>query len=73
LSAAAQTTGVAAETLQRLAQEFAAARPALVLAGGRGENGLELVLAAAALNQTAGGGASVRPGEAIASFEGIAP
>jgi len=64
-SAAAEASGVQAAALQRLQQEYAAARPALVMANGRGENGLELALAAGALNQGRGG-------EAIASYDGIA-
>ena len=65
---AAQASGVAAETLQRLQQEIAGARPALVMAGGRGEQGLELASAAASLNQTGGGAAA----QAVTAFEGIA-
>jgi Fe-S-cluster-containing dehydrogenase component len=65
LNAAAQASGVQSATLQRLQQEYASARPALVMASGRGENGLELATAAAALNQSRGT-------EAIASYEGIA-
>src|SRR5688500_1344139 len=64
-NAAAQASGVEAATLQRLQQEYRAAAPALVLAGGRGENGLELASAAAGLNQ-------VRGGDPIVAFEGIA-
>jgi molybdopterin-containing oxidoreductase family iron-sulfur binding subunit len=65
VNAAAQASGVEAATLQRLQQEFASASPALVLASGRGENGLELASAAAGLNQ-------VRGGDPIMAFEGIA-
>ena len=64
-NAASQASGVATATLQRLQQEFAATKPALVLAGGRGENGFELATAAAALN-------GVRAGEAVVSFDGVA-
>ena len=66
-NAASQASGVPAATLQRLAQEFASAKPVLVMAGGRGDNGVELVSAAAALN-------GVRPaaGDTITSFDGIA-
>src|SRR5439155_20785557 len=64
-NSASQASGVASTTLQRLAQEFAASKPALVLAGGRGENGLELATAAAALS-------SVRPTEAMTGFDGMA-
>ena len=65
VNAASQASGVAAPALQRLQQEYGAGAPALVLASGRGENGLELTMAAAQLNQ-------VRSGEAITAFEGIA-
>ena len=64
-NSASQASGVAAATLQRLQQDFAAAAPALVIASGRGENGVELATAAAGLNQ-------VRGGDPIAAFEGIA-
>jgi Fe-S-cluster-containing dehydrogenase component len=64
-TAVAQASGVASETLQTLTREFAAARPALVMASGRGDNGLELCTAAAALNASRGG-------DAITSFDGIA-
>jgi len=66
-NAASQASGVSPATLQRLAQEFASAKPALVLAGGGGDNGVELVSAAAALN-------AVKPaaGDAITSLDGIA-
>jgi Fe-S-cluster-containing dehydrogenase component len=65
LNAAEQASGVAAATLQALSQELAAARPALVMASGQGENGLEVAAAATALN-------GVRSGEAITAFDGIA-
>ena len=64
-NAASQASGVAAATLQALAQEFAAARPALVMASGKGDTGLELATAAAALS-------GVRSAEAVTSYEGIA-
>ncbi len=65
VNAAAQASGVQPATLERLRQEYASARPALVMAGGRVENGLELAVAAAGLNQ-------VRTGEPITAFDGIA-
>jgi anaerobic selenocysteine-containing dehydrogenase/Fe-S-cluster-containing dehydrogenase component len=65
VNTAAQASGVAAATLTRLQQELAAARPALVMASGRGENGVELATAAAALN-------GIRSHEPIPAFEGIA-
>lgn len=64
-AATEQASGVPAATLQRLQQEYAGSRNALVMAGGRGENGLELATTAAALNQ-------VRGGDAMPAFEGIA-
>jgi anaerobic selenocysteine-containing dehydrogenase/Fe-S-cluster-containing dehydrogenase component len=64
VNATAQASGVQATTLQRLQQDYAVARPALVMAGGRGDNGLELAIAATGLNQS-------RSGEPIASYEGI--
>jgi molybdopterin-containing oxidoreductase family iron-sulfur binding subunit len=68
VNAASQASGVAAATLQRLQQEITAARPALVMAGGRGELGFELASAAAAINKSAGG-AGV--GDALPAFDGI--
>src|SRR5438105_7165248 len=50
VSKASLASGVAEATLQLFAQEFASAKPALVIAGGRGDNGVELASAAAALN-----------------------
>jgi len=64
-NAASQASGVQVATLQRLQQEYATSRPALVMASGRGDNGLELALAAAAMNQSRGG-------DAITAFDGIA-
>jgi anaerobic selenocysteine-containing dehydrogenase/Fe-S-cluster-containing dehydrogenase component len=61
---AAQASGVGVAKLAALQQEFATAKPALVLAGGGSANGLELCLAANALN-------GVRPIEAVTSFDGI--
>jgi molybdopterin-containing oxidoreductase family iron-sulfur binding subunit len=68
VNAVAEASGVSPSNLGKLAAQFATVRPALVLASGRGENGLELALAAAALNQTGGGSI----GDAITSFDGIA-
>ncbi|NUO93278.1 MAG: 4Fe-4S dicluster domain-containing protein [Gemmatimonadaceae bacterium] len=70
---AARQSGVAEATLTRLQQELAAAKPALVLAGARGANALDLALAVAALNQTGGAvGTTIRPAEGSTAFEGIA-
>jgi len=65
LNAVEQATGVPADTLQALAAELAAARPALVLASGAGENGLEIALAAASLS-------GIRSTESVTAFDGIA-
>src|SRR5688500_2141450 len=70
---AAQQSGVDVAVLTGLQREFAAARPALVLAGGSSPRGMELCLAAASLNTGSGGGAAVKAGEAILSYEGIDP
>ena len=71
---AARQSGVAEATLAGLQRELASARPALVLTGARGANALELALAGAALNAANGAvGTTVRPAEAAAAFEGVAP
>jgi molybdopterin-containing oxidoreductase family iron-sulfur binding subunit len=71
-AAAAQQSGVDAATLTALKSEFDAARPAMVLASGMTSHGMELCLAAHGLNSAAGAvGTTVKPGEAINSFEGI--
>jgi Fe-S-cluster-containing dehydrogenase component len=68
----AQASGVDATVLAALQREFAASKPNLVLAGGGAPDGMELCLAANALNQSQGNvGNTVRPAEAILSFEGI--
>jgi molybdopterin-containing oxidoreductase family iron-sulfur binding subunit len=71
--AAARNSGVEAATLERLAREIASAKPSLLLAGARGDNGLEVALGVAALNSAAGNiGVTIRPDEAMLPFEGIA-
>ncbi|MEK7401622.1 MAG: 4Fe-4S dicluster domain-containing protein [Gemmatimonadota bacterium] len=70
--AAATASGANADALTALARELAAAKPSLVIAGGRGENGLEVALAVGALNKAAGNvGVTVRPADAALGFEGI--
>ena len=60
-------------TLTRLQQELASAKPALVLSGARGANALDLALAVAALNQANGAvGTTIRPGEPMSAFDGVA-
>jgi molybdopterin-containing oxidoreductase family iron-sulfur binding subunit len=71
-ASAAETSGASATTLEALAAEFRAAKPSLLVAGGRGDNGLEVALAVAALNRSAGNvGVTVRPADAALGFEGI--
>ena len=70
---AAQQSGVAEATLQRLQQELGQAKPVMALAGTRGPNALDVALAVAALNQANGAvGTTIRPGEPMTGFEGIA-
>ena len=66
---AAQASGADAAVLTELQREFAATRPAMVLAGGASPRGMEVCLAANALNQASGG--TLRAGEAFHGFEGI--
>ena len=73
VTAAATASGVPAETLQRLAQEIAAARPSLLLAGTGGAGALELATAVNAFNQRAGNvGLTVKPADALLGFEHMA-
>ncbi|MDB4871929.1 MAG: hypothetical protein JWL97_2933, partial [Gemmatimonadales bacterium] len=61
---ASQATGVAATILEGFAREFAATKPSMVLAGGGGADGLEVALAANALNQSQGNvGVTIKPNE----------
>jgi molybdopterin-containing oxidoreductase family iron-sulfur binding subunit len=70
---AAQQSGVAEATLQRLQQEVAQAKPLLALSGTRGANALDVALAVAALNQANGGvGTTIRPAEPMTGLDGIA-
>ena len=61
---AAQASGVDAARLIALQQEFATAKPAMVLASGGGPNGFDLCMAANGLSE-------VRPTAGVTSFEGI--
>src|SRR5690606_18574687 len=53
IAQAAEAAGVPVEKLQALADELAATRPSLVLAGTRGTDATEVALAVAAINQAA--------------------
>jgi Fe-S-cluster-containing dehydrogenase component len=69
---ASQASGVDSGILATLQRELASAKPSLVLAGGGTPDGMELCLAANAINQSQGSvGTTVKPAEAILSFEGI--
>jgi anaerobic selenocysteine-containing dehydrogenase/Fe-S-cluster-containing dehydrogenase component len=73
IDAAATESGVPAAALQRLASELAAAKPALVVSGVNGENGLDVALAVAAINQASGAvGTTIKPAQSLGGFEGIA-
>jgi anaerobic selenocysteine-containing dehydrogenase/Fe-S-cluster-containing dehydrogenase component len=70
---AARESGVAEATIARLQQELASAKPVLALSGARGANALELALAVASINQANGAvGATIRPAESAAAFDGVA-
>ncbi|HEV7836494.1 MAG TPA: molybdopterin-dependent oxidoreductase, partial [Gemmatimonadaceae bacterium] len=70
---AAQATGVSAAILSAFAREFSATKPSMVLAGGGGTDGLELALAANALNQSQGNvGVTIKPGEGYLGFDRMA-
>jgi anaerobic selenocysteine-containing dehydrogenase/Fe-S-cluster-containing dehydrogenase component len=69
---ASQASGVDVATLTSLQREFAAAKPNLVLAAGGAPDGMELCLAANALNQSQGNvGSTIKPAEAVLGFEAM--
>ena len=71
--AASQATGVSAAVLAAFGKEFAATKPNMVVAGGGNNDGLELVLAANALNQSQGNvGVTIKPGEGYLGFDRMA-
>ena len=71
---AAQASGVDATRLQSVVDEYRAARPALVLAGGHIANSADLFRTVAALNHSGGAvGTTIRPDQALLGYEGIAP
>ena len=71
--AASQATGVNATVLDAFAKEFAATKPNMVVAGGGNSDGLELVLAANALNQAQGSvGVTIKPNEGYLGFDRMA-
>ncbi len=73
IAEAAEAAGVPAAQLQALATELNATRPSLVVAGTRGPDATDVALAAAAINQAAGNvGVTVKPAEAVASYDRVA-
>ena len=74
VATAAQASGVDAVRLQSVVDEYRAAKPGLVLAGGHGSKSAELFTVVSALNHANGAvGTTIRPDQAILSYEGIAP
>jgi anaerobic selenocysteine-containing dehydrogenase/Fe-S-cluster-containing dehydrogenase component len=70
---ASDATGVSAAVLDAFAREFSTTKPSMVLAGGGGSNGLEVALAANALNQSQGNvGVTIKPTEGYLGFDGMA-
>ena len=73
VEAASQATGVSAAVLAAFGKEFAATKPNMVVAGGGNSDGLELVLAANALNQSQGNvGVTIKPSEGYLGFDRMA-
>src|SRR6266550_3275112 len=71
--AAAQATGVSASVLEAFGREFAATTPSMVIAGGGGGDGLEVALAANAINQSRGNvGVTIKPNEGYLGFDRMA-
>ena len=70
--AASQATGVSEAVLDAFAREFASTTPSVVLAGGGGADGLEVALAANALNSRGSVGTTVKPGEGYLGFDRMA-
>ena len=73
IEATSLATGVSASVLDAFGREFAATKPSMVVAGGGGLDGLEVVLAANALNQSQGNvGVTIKPNEGYLGFDRIA-
>ena len=65
-------SGVDPAVRERLRTELTAAKPSLVLSGVTNDDAADVATAVAALNQSLGNvGTTIRPADAIASFEGI--
>ena len=73
IEAVSQATGVSASVLDAFGREFAATTPSMVIAGGGGADGLEVALAANALNQSRGNvGVTIKPNEGYLGFDRMA-
>jgi Fe-S-cluster-containing dehydrogenase component len=73
IEAVSQATGVSTPVLDAFGREFAAATPTMVIAGGGGADGLEVALAANALNQSRGNvGVTIKPTEGYLGFDRMA-
>jgi Fe-S-cluster-containing dehydrogenase component len=73
IEAVSQATGVSASVLDAFGREFAATTPSIVIAGGGGADGLEVALAANALNQSRGNvGVTIKPNEGYLGFDRMA-
>jgi molybdopterin-containing oxidoreductase family iron-sulfur binding subunit len=73
IEAVSQATGVSTAVLDAFGKEFAATTPSMVIAGSGGTDGLEVALAANALNQSHGGvGVTIKPTEGYLGFDRMA-
>ena len=73
IEAVSQATGVSASVLDAFGREFTATTPSMVIAGGGGADGLEVALAANALNQSRGNvGVTIKPNEGYLGFDRMA-
>ena len=73
VEAAAQATGVSASVLDAFGREFTASTSSMVIVGGGGVDGLEVALAANALNQSHGNvGVTIKPNEGHLGFDRMA-
>ncbi|HJP59448.1 MAG TPA: molybdopterin-dependent oxidoreductase, partial [Gemmatimonadaceae bacterium] len=70
--AASQVTGVSADVLETFAREFSSTTPAVVIGGGSGADAFDVAIAANALNQSRGGGATIKAGEGYLGFDRVA-
>jgi Fe-S-cluster-containing dehydrogenase component len=73
IEAVSQATGVSTSVLDAFGREFATTTPSMVIAGGGGADGLEVALAANALNQSRGNvGVTIKPNEGYLGFDRMA-